>query len=83
MEVKERNFFKKLWTSIVDFEGYEEFAAGKVTHAIKYLLLITLLFTIVISIAYTYKFYVAIQGVKSYINENIEEIKIEERKIIY
>ena len=26
---KKRNFFQKIWTSIRDFEKYEEFAADK------------------------------------------------------
>ncbi len=63
MEIKEKNFFKKVWTSIRDFEGYEEFAAGKVTKAIKYLLLLTLIFTIIVSLAYTYKLYATVKDV--------------------
>lgn len=80
MEIKEKSFLKKIWTSIRDFEGYEEFAAGKVTKAIKYLFLLTLIFSLLISITYTYKFNEAIQGVRGYVEENIEEIKLQERK---
>ena len=81
MEEKESNFFKKIWTSITDFEEYEEFAAEKVSKAIKYLILLTLIFTIIIGIAYTYKFNLAVNGVKSYVRENIEDIKMTDRKI--
>ena len=80
MEEKNRNFFKDIWTSIRDFEGYEEFAADKVSKAIKYLLLLTLIFTLLISLAYTYKFYLTITDVKQYISQNIEDIKLENRK---
>lgn len=76
MEIKEKNFFKKVWTSIKDFEGYEEFAAEKVYKAIKYILLFTLIFTLIISFAYTYKFYLAVSDVKDYINNNVDDIKI-------
>ncbi|MDE5830277.1 MAG: DUF1189 domain-containing protein, partial [Clostridia bacterium] len=50
---KEENFFKKVWTSIKDFEGYEKFAAEKVLKAIKYILILSLIFTIFITFAYT------------------------------
>lgn len=81
MEEKDKNFFKKIWTSITDFEGYEEFAAGKVSKAIKYIILLTLIFTVIVSIAYTYKFNLAIESIKDYVNENVEDIKMSERKI--
>lgn len=80
MEEKKRNFFIDIWTSIRDFEGYEEFAADKVSKAIKYLLLLTLIFTLLISLAYTYKFYLTITDLKQYISQNIEEIKLGNRK---
>lgn len=81
MEEKKSNFFKKIWTSITDFEEYEEFAADKVSKAVKYIILLTLIFTIVIGIAYTYKFNLAVKDIKNYVNENIEDIKMIDRKI--
>lgn len=81
MENTKRNFFKDIWTSIRDFEKYEEFAADRVTKAIKYLLLLTLIFTLIISVVYTYKFYLTIKDVKQYVSQNIEEIKLGNRKI--
>ncbi|MCI8393257.1 MAG: DUF1189 family protein [Clostridia bacterium] len=80
MEMKEKNFFKKIWTSIRDFEGYEEFAAEKVLKAIKYIVLLTLIFVTVIAISYTYKFYSSVESAKNYVQENIEEITLKERK---
>ena len=35
MEENKRNFLKDVWTSIRDFEKYEEFAADKVSKSIK------------------------------------------------
>ena len=78
--MKEKNFFKKIWTSIRDFEGYEEFAAEKVLKAIKYIVLFTLIFVTVIAISYTYKFYSSVESAKNYVQENIEEITLKERK---
>ena len=80
MEEKKRNFFTDIWTSIRDFEKYEEFVADKVTKCIKYLLLLTLIFTLLISFGYTYKFYLTIKDVKEYVSQNIDDIKIGERK---
>ena len=80
MEEKSRNFFVDIWTSIKDFEGYEEFAADKVTKAIKYLLMLTLIFVILISVVYTYKFYLTLANIKSYAIQNIEDIKFTNRK---
>ena len=80
MEIKEKNFFKKVWTSIRDFEGYEEFAAEKVLKAIKYIVLLTLIFVTVIAISYTYKFYSVIEEAKNYAQENIEDITLKARK---
>lgn len=74
--LKEKNFFKKVWTSIKDFEGYEEFAAEKLWKAIKYILILSLIFTIFIAFAYTYKFYLAVENIKGYIDENVEEINL-------
>lgn len=81
MEEKEKNFFKKVWTSIRDFEGYEEFAAGKLSKSIKYMLMITLIFIAIITITYTYKFNLAMQGIRNYINENIDEISMIDGKL--
>lgn len=80
MEEK-RGFFKDIWTSIKDFEKYEEFAADKLTAALKYMLLLTIIFAAIITLMYTYKFYIIAKDVKTYIEQNIEELSLEERKI--
>ena len=79
--IKEKNFFRKVWTSIKDFEGYEEFAAGKVLKTIKYILLLTLIFTILVSFAYVLKFYFAVEDVKAYINDNVDSIILKNGKL--
>jgi len=75
-KLKTKNFFKKVWTSITDFEGYESFAAEKVWKTIKYIFILSLIFTALIAFAYTYKFYSGVGDARKYIDENIEDIKI-------
>ena len=81
MEEKRRNFFKDIWTSIRDFEEYEEFAADKVSKVLKYLVLLTLIFTLAVSIIYTYKFHLVSNQVKQYIKDNINEISFMDGKL--
>lgn len=77
MEEEKKNFFVNFWTSITDFEKYEEFAAEKTSKAIKYLILLTLILAIVVGGMYTYKCYSLVKTVENYINENVEEIRLE------
>ncbi len=81
MEEKKPGFFKKLWTSIRDFEKYEEFAADKIISAIKYILILILIFIMIVTLAYTFKFYNVVSDVKEYISEQIEEISLENGKL--
>jgi len=80
-EETKQGFFINIWTSIKDFEKYEEFAADKVSRTIKYLLLLTLIFVFAITIAYTYRFHLYIQDVKSYVENNIEELSLIDGKL--
>lgn len=80
MEEK-RGFFKNIWTSIKDFEKYEEFAADKLTKAIKYILLLTLIFTVIVSLMYTYKFYTVVEDAKEFIGKNVKDIVLENGKL--
>lgn len=81
MEEKKRNFFNDIWTSIRDFEKYEEFAADKISKAIKYILLLTLLFTLIIGGVYTYKFHLNLSEVRLFIDEKIDDIKYDNNKL--
>jgi len=79
-KLKTKNFFKKVWTSITDFEGYESFAAEKVWKTIKYIFILSLIFTALIAFAYTYKFYLAVDSIRDYISKNVEEISLKRWK---
>ena len=71
------SFWKKLKTSIFDFDGYQDLAAEKVSRTIIYIVLLMLIFGIVISFAYTFVFSQIINDVKDYINNEISEINYE------
>lgn len=49
-------FFKRLKKAVIDFESYSDFAVEKLNIAIKYIAKLTLIFAIIISIAYTFQF---------------------------
>ena len=72
------NFFKRVIISIKDFEKYQFFAAETVGKAIKYLALLMVIFTVVISAIFTYKFSVSINNAINYFEENISEVSYKE-----
>lgn len=49
-------FFKRLKKAVIDFESYSDFAVEKLNIAIKYFAKLMIIFSILISIAFTYKF---------------------------
>ena len=77
MEGKKLSFFKKVKLSILDFDGYQNLAAEKISRTIGYLVLIMLLFSVVISATYTFKGYQLVNRVKDYISTEIAEIQYE------
>lgn len=77
MEKQKLSFFKKVKTSVLDFDGYQNLAAEKVTRTIGYIALIILIFSVVIAATYVYESYNAINKAKEYINNEISEIKYE------
>ena len=77
MEKQKLSFFKKLKTSVLDFDGYQILAAEKVSRTIIYIAIIILIFSIIISITYVCQIWSIIGKVKDYINTEISEIKYE------
>ena len=49
-------FFKRIKSSIVDFERYSDFAVEKISVSIKYIAKLIAIFSIIIAIAFSYKF---------------------------
>ena len=77
MEREKLSFFRKVKTSIIDFDGYQDLAAEKISRTILYIILLILAFSIIISATYTFQFTKMLDNVKSYINNEISEIKYE------
>lgn len=74
-------FFKRIITSIKDFDKYIEFAVERMGTAFKYLLKLILLFSIVVSIAFTYKFVNAVNNGMQYFKNEIPEISYTEGEL--
>jgi len=55
MEQRKMNFFKRVKNAVTNFDEYKNFSEEKVSTAIKYLLKITLIFTIIVTIALSIK----------------------------
>ena len=67
-------FFKRIITSIKDFDKYIEFAVEKSSNAFKYLIKLIILFAIVVSISFTYKFVNAVNNGMQYFKNEIPEL---------
>ena len=57
MKKDKLSFFKKIKTSIFDFDGYQELAAEKISRTIAYIVLLMLILGIIVSFVYTYQIY--------------------------
>lgn len=74
-------FWKKLKFSITDFDRYQDLAAERVRKTIGYIAILILLFSLVVTGIYTYKFSVTIADIRTYIDENIESITFENNEL--
>lgn len=70
-------FFKRVIMAIKDFEHYGIFASENLGVALKYLLMIVLVFTLVISAVFTYQFSTNIKEAIGYYDQNIKEVSYE------
>ena len=80
-KTKNINFFKKLWYSITKFEKYPEMAAEGIRSAIKYLIIISFIDSIFISIGSTIEMHKVIGELANYINNNIPDFTYADGKI--
>ena len=70
-------FFKKVIDAVKNFEKYEDFAIDRTFEAIKYITKLILIFVIVLSGMFTYKFYKSANNAISYFRENIPNLIFE------
>lgn len=74
-------FFRRAMIAIKDFDHYGIFASEKLSTAVKYLLIILLLFTIIIAAVFTYQFSTNIKQGIEYYHENIDTVSYNEGKV--
>lgn len=77
MKQKSTPFFVKLKRAVMNFEEYKNFSEEKLSAAIKYVVKLMLLFTLIISFSLTYKFIDLAESEISYFKNNFPEFKIE------
>lgn len=82
MEHKKVAFFKRVKNAIIDFDEYKVFADEKVSVAIKYILKLILIFTLVIVAVMTYKFVKQTNEVIDYIEKDFPEFSLQENILV-
>ena len=80
-ENKKMNFFNRVIASIKDFEKYQIFAVEGIGKSLKYLVIIMLIFSSVIAVAFTYKFGNSFNNAFKYFKENIGEVSYKDNKL--
>lgn len=85
MEKKEEivniNFFKKVWYSITKFEQYPAMATEGFRKAIKYLIMLTAIVTVFITIGTILQMKTLVRDLAKYVQDNIPEFSYAEGKI--
>ena len=77
MEEKKLSFFKKIKISILDFDGYQNLAAEKISRTVGYIILLMLMFSLIVAGTYVIKFYQTIGQIRNYISNEVSEITYE------
>lgn len=74
-------FFKKALDAIKNFEKYEDFALESTKEVFKYFIKLILVFVVVISIVFTYRFYTLANQAISYIKNELPELTFEANEL--
>lgn len=80
-EVVNINFFKKIWYSITKIEQYPAMATEGLSRAIKYLIFLTAIVTVFLTISSMLEMNKMIGNLADYINNNIPEFSYAEGKV--
>lgn len=72
-KVVKKGFFKKLWYSITKFEQYPAMAMEGFKRALKYLIILTALVTIFVTLGSIIQMKILVEDLAKYIDENIPE----------
>ena len=74
-------FFRKAFDAIKNFEKYEDFALEETRIALSYFTKLILLFVVVISILFTYRFYIIANQMIGYVKTEIPDVTFEDGKL--
>ena len=80
---KKMNFFVRAYKAITNFETYTQFAIEPISKAIKYLAILVLIFSIIVTTIYITSFKSKISQGVSYSKENIEDINFNNKTLSY
>lgn len=80
---RKMNFFVRVYKSITNFDTYTQFASEPISKAIKYFLILVLIFSIIVTIVYVGSFKSKASEGAKYLRENIEDINFNNKKFSY
>ncbi len=80
---KKMNFFVRVYKAVTNFETYTQFAIEPISKAIKYLAILVLIFSIIVTTIYITSFKSKISQGVSYLKENIEDINFNNKTLSY
>ena len=78
---KNINFFKKVWYSITNFEKYPDMAAEGVYKAVKYLVILTIVLSIFLTISSLIESKKMVTNLSQYIQDNIPDFSYQDGKV--
>ena len=78
---KNINFFKKVWYSITKFEKYPDMAAEGVYKAVKYLVILTIVLSIFLTISSLIESKKMVTNLSQYIQDNIPDFSYQDGKV--
>ena len=82
MKQKKENFFKRLKNAVTNFDKYREYADEKVSVAIKYILKLVLIFSIIIAVSLTIRIALELNRVIESFRESCPDFKIENNSLV-
>lgn len=75
MKQKKNTFFKNVWDSITNFDKYKDFALEPVVRTVKYIVLLTLITTLIFSGALVVKLSTRVPELTNYIQTNVPNLE--------
>ena len=82
MKQKKENFFKRLKNALTNFDKYREYVDEKVSVAIKYILKLVLIFSIIIAVSLTIRVALELNRVIESFRESCPDFKIENNSLV-